>query len=87
MRELTNRLSGQVAQSLDERLRAGIIRTIGDDWTLESLKGRLMTITYRYCPYTDYAIDGRPFLRVWPGQLVWEGSRATWRQEYQELTP
>jgi hypothetical protein len=86
MAELTQRMVDHAASSLDDRLKAGIIRTIGDDWTLGSLRGRLMAITYAGKPYTDYAIDGRTFLRAWPGEMVWEGTKATWKQNYQDLS-
>lgn len=83
--ECSRRMMGNIARSLDRLLAEGIAQHIGEAWCLSDVAGRLQAISYAHHPYTDYAVDDQPFLRVWPGKLYWEGNKATWRQNYLKL--
>lgn len=66
-------------------------RLPGEDIRLPGqLRGRIEAFEYLPPPgqtgYTEYRIDGKPFVRFWPPEMEWEGLKMTVTQRYQVLT-
>jgi hypothetical protein len=62
-------LARDSAKAIDEIIRDAINATIGGDWVIADLRGRLQRITIQGQAPETYYLDGKPILELWPVEL------------------